>query len=310
MNSAFEEQLRIWGPEAEQSQPLSPQAAERYCRELAVNHYENFPVVSRMLPRHLRSHFYNVYAFCRWADDLGDETGDPTRSLALLQWWRELLDNCYAGNATHPAFIALQGTIQQFKIPQQPFADLISAFEQDQRIMEYESFEQLLDYCTRSANPVGRLVLYLCNTHTPENVMYSDSICTGLQLANFWQDVDRDADIGRCYLPRADRMQFGYSDDDLAARTTNGAFIKLMQFEVERAEQFLRDGLPLINNMPGRLQIDIDLFIQGGLKILQRIRQIEYNVWKTRPVVTKTDGLLLMSVSLFRFLKRKLLHSR
>jgi squalene synthase HpnC len=197
-------------------------------------------------------------------------------------------------------FVALRSTIDEFSIPQQPFEDLISAFEQDQTIREYDTFDQLRDYCRRSADPVGRLVLYLCREHNDQNVAWSDSICTGLQLANFWQDVARDFDIGRIYLPREDYERFGYRRGDFDARRINPPFLDLMKFEVDRARQWLTDGLPLVARLPGRLQVDIDLFARGGLKILQRIERIGYRVWETRPRVTKWDALGLLAGSLWR----------
>jgi squalene synthase HpnC len=281
------EQLAVWGPDA--GRPNVPLAeAEAYSRRLAQSHYENFPVVTWALPKSLHQHFYNVYAFCRWADDLGDEVGDRDRSLQLLGWWREELAACYAGDPRHPVFVALAPTITRFGIPQQPFADLISAFEQDQTVSDYDTYDQLRDYCRRSADPVGRIVLYLCERFNEQNAAWSDSICTGLQLANFWQDVARDYDIGRVYLPREDRERFGYADAELQSRTTNDRFLKLMAFEVDRARMLLLAGRPLIAAMPGRLQVDIDLFLSGGLAILREIERIEFRVWEQRPVVTKT----------------------
>jgi len=306
MSSVFSDQLRKWGPEALESRRTTVAEAEAYCRRLACTHYENFPVVTWLLPRKRRQHFYNVYAYCRWADDLGDEVAGNEESLALLGWWRNELSACYAGAARHPVFVALRNTIEEFGIPSQPFADLITAFEQDQRVSEYETFPQLLEYCRFSANPVGRLVLYLSGAYGERNVDWSDSICTGLQLANFWQDVSRDMDIGRVYLPLEDLAQFGYSREALAARETNQAFIELMRFEVGRAREFLCRGLPLAAQMPGRLQVDIELFALGGLKILERIESIGYRVWETRPVVSKRDVAVLFAGSLFRAVRRRL----
>lgn len=295
----FSQDLEVWGPHS--SQPTPDLAAARsYCRTLATTHYENFPLVSWLLPNGLHQHFYNVYAYCRWADDLGDEVGDPARSLELLAWWRHELAACYANQTRHPVFVALNDTIRQFSIPQQPFEDLISAFEQDQTIREYDTFDQLRDYCRRSADPVGRLVLSLCRQSNDQNVAWSDSICTGLQLANFWQDVARDYAIGRIYLPREDYERFGYRREDFEAKLINTAFLDLMKFEVDRARTFLTNGLPLINQLPGRLQVDIDLFAQGGLKILQRIEGIGFRVWETRPKVTKWDALGLLVGALWR----------
>jgi len=283
--------------------------AQNYCRELATTHYENFPVVSWLLPRDLHQHFYNVYAYCRWSDDLSDEIDDDTRSLELLDWWLGELRQCYAGSATHPVFVALTETISEFEIPAEPFEDLLSAFRQDQRVHEYDTFDELRDYCRRSADPVGRLVLYLCRSYNEQNVAWSDSVCTGLQLANFWQDVARDLDIGRIYLPAEDCRRFGYSREDLQNRVTNDAFLQLMRFEVDRARQYLTDGLPLVENLPGRLQIDIELFIRGGLKILEEIERINYRVWQTRPVVRKGQFVMLLGGCLWRSLRRRVVRA-
>ena len=283
------ELLDAWGPGSADSELLSEEDSQAYCRHLAETHYENFPIASCLLPGNLHQHFFNVYAFCRWADDLGDEIQDPTQSLELLGWWRRELALCFQGVPRHPVFVALRPTISQFGIPALPFEDLIFAFEQDQRVTEYDTFLELQDYCRCSANPVGRLVLYLCGAHSPQNVAWSDSVCTGLQLANFWQDVARDKDIDRVYLPREDRQRFAYEDNALQNRTTNDAFLQLMQFEVERARQFLCSGLPLVPCMPGRLQVDIELFIRGGLQILREIERIEYRVWDCRPIVKKSQ---------------------
>ena len=303
MNVEFADELKTWGP---QSAPrsLSLSEAEAYCRALARTHYENFPVVSRLLPRHLHQPFYNVYAYCRWADDLGDEIHDARHATDLLAWWRDELHSCYRGTATHPVFIALRTTIEEFAIPQRPFEDLLSAFEQDQRVKEYETFVELLDYCRRSADPVGRIVLYLCRAHSERNAAWSDSICTGLQLANFWQDVARDSDMGRVYLPRESRRRFGYSDADLANRVTNEAFLELMNFEVAMARQLLTNGLPLVKVLPWPLCVDIDLFARGGLCLLDRIERIGYRVWQRRPVLTKMDFARLFIGSLGRGLLR------
>ena len=307
----FAQDLEKYGPESLSSlPPIDPRSAEEYCRKLATAHYENFPVVSWLLPKELHSHFYHVYAYCRWADDLGDEVGDKGRSLELLSWWRSELEACYEGQLRHPVFIALKPTIDQFSIPKEPFLDLISAFEQDQTICEYQTFEQLRDYCRRSADPVGRLVLSLCRERSDENVAWSDSICTGLQLANFWQDVARDFQIGRIYLPREDYERFGYQREDFDAQRINPPFLELMKFEVDRARQFLIQGLPLIEQLPGRIQIDIDLFARGGLRILERIESVGYRVWETRPKVTKFDAIGLVLGALCRKLFRSRPKSR
>lgn len=306
MSQRFLEELSLWGPDGSR-RGTSPSLleGEAYCRHLATSHYENFPVVSWLLPKELHQHFFNVYAFCRWADDLGDETGSTERALSLLAWWRAEVDDCYRGTARHPVFVALMPTIARFQIPREPFLDLISAFEQDQQVREYDTFEQLRDYCRRSADPVGRLVLLLCEASTPEHVAWSDSICTGLQLANFWQDVRRDLEIGRIYLPREDYERFGYRREDFDAQLTNESFLELMRFEVDRAREFLRAGLPLVEHLPGRLQVDIDLFAHGGLCILNHIERIGYRVWDTRPKVSKLDVVRLLLASCWRRWSRR-----
>lgn len=299
----FLSELQQWGPDSAAPVP-DRAAAEAYCRKLATSHYENFPLVSWLLPRELHQHFFNVYAYCRWADDLGDEVGDTARSRELLDWWTRELDACYSGHMRHPVFVALRPTIDEFSIPREPFADLISAFQQDQVVREYDTFEQLRDYCRRSADPVGRLVLSLCRATTPENIAWSDSICTGLQLANFWQDVSRDYAIGRIYLPRADYERFGYTRADFDRQATTPGFLDLMRFQVERAREFLNAGLPLVPCLPGRVQIDIELFARGGLRILDRIAAIGYRVWDVRPKVTKWDALQLLALALWNRWRR------
>jgi squalene synthase HpnC len=301
----FSAALLRWGPGSAEP-PLSQPEAEAYTRALARSHYENFPVASWLLPRRLHQHFYNVYAFCRWADDLGDEVGDRAESLRLFAWWREELAACYRGETRHPVFVALRPTVEAFAIPSRPFEDLLSAFEQDQRVTEYETFEQLRDYCRRSADPVGRIVLHLCECVTEQNVVWSDSICTGLQLANMWQDVARDFDIGRVYLPREDRERFGYDRAMLEGRVTNSPFLDLMRFEVDRAKGLLNAGLPLADALPGHLQIDIELFARGGLAILTEVERIGYRVWDQRPVLSKAQFAKLATSCLWRRTRKAL----
>ena len=213
--------------------PPTPDESRRYCRRLAERHYENFTVASRLLPRRLRQHVCNIYAYCRWADDLADETGDPQRSLALLDWWEDATSRCYQGRGDPSGVHCPSETIREFNIPIEPFLDLLAAFRQDQQVTRYETIDQLLEYCRYSANPVGRLVLYLGRCHTPERARLSDSICTGLQLANFCQDVARDWDRGRIYLPQADCRRFGYDEACFARRECNEAFRRLLAAQVD-----------------------------------------------------------------------------
>src|SRR5215831_3510048 len=190
--------------------------AQEYCRKLARSHYENFSVATWFLPQHLRQHFCNVYAYCRISDDLGDEVGNPEASLRLLDEWENELIACYAGSPRHPVFVALAETVVKFDIPKKPFADLLTAFRQDQTTTRYATFDDLLGYCLNSANPVGRLVLYVCGYRDPERQELSDFTCTALQLANFWQDVSVDFTKGRLYLPVEDLRSYGVSESDIA----------------------------------------------------------------------------------------------
>jgi squalene synthase HpnC len=289
---AFADDLQRFGPGA--NERLSPSEARAYCARLTASHYENFSVVTWLTPRALRPAFQSIYAFCRWSDDLGDEVGDPARSRELLGWWRGELNAMYAGQAQHPVLIALAETVAEFAIPIAPFEALISAFEQDQVATEYATYPQLLDYCTRSANPVGHLVLYLGRSYDAENARLADMTCTGLQLANFWQDVARDRAIGRIYLPREDRERFGVSDDDLRALRFTPAFARLLAFEVERARALLEAGRALVPRMPRVLALDVDLFGRGGLAVLDQIKAQGYDVLTSRPRLSKWAKLGLI----------------
>jgi len=299
MNEVFERELGRYGPGAAHAPPTLAKA-RAYCARLAHRHYENFTVASILLPRRLLRHFYAVYAYCRWADDLGDETGGGERALALLRWWRDELVTCYRGSPHHPVMVALRETIRRFDIPQTPFLDLLRAFEQDQRVKRYDRYEQLLGYCRHSANPVGHLVLYLCGAFDSERAALSDSICTALQLANFWQDLARDLAIGRVYLPAQDRARFGYPDDDLEAQRFTPAFAELMRFEVGRTRQLFAQGMPLVGLVPADVQVDIELFVRGGLGILRKIERAGYNVWQTRPVLRRWEKAALLGRALVR----------
>ena len=263
----------------------------RYTRWLATSHYENFHVVSFLLPKHLHQDFYNVYSFCRWADDLGDEIPDKQECLRLLSWWRRELEAMYAGRATHPVFVALSGTAERHKLPIDPFDDLIKAFEQDQHIARYRTYEDLFQYCRWSANPVGRLVLYLCGYSDERRQALSDATCTGLQLANFWQDVTVDWDKDRVYLP-------GARDEDIAARTFTPEFRESMVEGVRVARGQFEKGLALPGLVNRRLAVDLELFSRGGLRVLDKIEAQDYDVLKQRPRVGKVErvGILLRAV--------------
>lgn len=273
---------------------ISLESSRQYCRHLATGHYENFTVASWFLPKSLRPHFYNVYAYCRWSDDLADEIDDPERSARLLDWWDGELQACYDGRPNHPVFVALEETIRHFDIPVTPFQDLLTAFRQDQTVLRHDTYDDLLAYCRYSANPVGHLVLYLCGYRDEERQRLSDATCTGLQLANFWQDVTVDLKKGRIYLPLEDIERFRYSEQELHDHTVNDQFLDLMRFEVDRARALFDTGLQLCEMLDRRVRGDIELFNRGGLAILDQIEQQGYDVLSRRPALSKGKKVGLM----------------
>jgi|SRR5271165_940703 len=277
------------------SQPPTLAEAREYCARLARMHYENFSVASWFLPRRLRQHFFNVYAYCRISDDLGDEVGDAAASLELLDQWQSELDACYDGTPKHPVFVALKETVREFEIPKREFSDLLIAFRQDQTVTRFETFDDVLRYCHYSANPVGHLVLYLCGYCDTERQQLSDFTCTALQLANFWQDVSVDYGKGRVYLPLEDIRRFGVSENDIAGSQNTPAFCAMMKFEVERAQDWFRQGLPLISKVNRELAIDLDLFSRGGQEILHAIEKQGYAVLGNRPSISKSRKLALVT---------------
>jgi phytoene/squalene synthetase len=258
----------------------APSLAESfaYCERLAKSHYENFSVATWFLPRHLKQHFYNVYSYCRISDDLGDEVGNAQQSLILLDQWETELNACYSGSPRHPVSVALSETVRQFDIPKQTFADLLTAFRRDQTTTRFPTFDDVLDYCHYSADPVGHLVLYLGGYRDAERQQLSDYTCTALQLANFWQDVNVDYEKGRIYIPLA-----------------TPEFISLMKFEVERAREWFARGLPLIEKVAPELALDIELFSSGGQEILNAIEKQGFDVLRSRPVISKPRKLWLVA---------------
>lgn len=290
----FAAELRTWGPQSPRTTVRGLSHARSYCASVTRRHYENFTVASALLPRRLLPHFHAVYAYCRWADDLADETAGGDTALSLLAWWWAELVAVYDGQPRHPVMIALRETVRRFRIPPTPFLNLLVAFEQDQRQKTYATFNDLLGYCRNSANPVGHLVLYLFECHDAERASLSDEVCTGLQLANFWQDVARDLDIGRVYLPDEDRRRFGYADADLHARRYTPAFAEMMRFEVERTRGYFERGKRLLSLVPRQVRIDVDLFIRGGEAILAAVERQGFDVLKQRPMVSKRQKLALL----------------
>jgi squalene synthase HpnC len=269
--------------------------AREYCRRLARTHYENFSVATWFLPEGVRQHFFNVYAYCRISDDLGDEVGDAQASLQLLDQWEAELDACYSGAPRHPVFVALAETVRTCDIPKQPFSDLLKAFRQDQTVTRYRTFEDLLGYCRYSANPVGHLVLYVCGYRDAERQALSDFTCTALQLANFWQDVSVDYAKGRIYLPLEDLERHGVNEEELASTKNTPAFCEMMRFEVDRARDWFRQGLPLAAKVDRELAIDIELFSRGGQEILNAIARQGYAVLGRRPAISKSRKLALVA---------------
>jgi squalene synthase HpnC len=271
-----------------------------YTRWLATSHYENFNVVSFLLPKTLHQDFYNIYSYCRWADDLGDEIGDTEESTRLLLWWRESLNKLYEGEATHPVFVALRETISRHAIPKKPFDDLITAFIHDQTVTRYNNWDEVLGYCVNSANPVGRLLLYLCGYSDPERQALSDATCTGLQLANFWQDVTVDLQKDRVYLPLDLLARHNYSVEELFALKLTSGFTAAMREAVEYARAFFVEGLALPKMVDKRLSLDLELFSRGGLRVLDKIAQQNYDVLSRRPKVTKAERVAILIGTLLR----------
>ena len=268
--------------------------AEQYTRWLATHHYENFTVATYLLPARLRQHFYNIYAYCRWADDLGDEIGEPAKSLELLDWWHHELQRCYAGDATHPVFVALRNTIQSFDIPMRPFADLLTAFRQDQTVHRYPTWDAVMEYCRYSANPVGRLVLYLGGYADTDRQTMSDFTCTALQLANFWQDVARDLEKDRIYIPLDMLTSCGLAESDLFRRVCDERYIRLMTTLVDRTRELFHKGLPLAQSVAADLRVDIQLFSRCGLALLDAIESIGYKTLEQRPTLSAATKLKLI----------------
>ncbi len=284
-------------------EPLGLHEAYAYCERLAKAHYENFTIGSLLLPRRVRPYFYAVYAFCRHTDDLGDEAeGDR---LAQLSEWEEELGQAYDGQPSHPIMVALQDAIRRFDIPDAPFRKLIQANRMDQGEVRFPTYDDLLHYCDHSANPVGRMVLFVLGDRSEESHRLSDATCTALQLANFWQDVKRDYDMGRIYLPLKDMARSGYSEEDLAGSVVNDNLRGLMAFEVDRAQRLFEQGYALIERLEGRFKLDIALFTKGGMSILESIRRQDYDVLTNRPVVTSGRKLWLMASTAMRLALRR-----
>jgi len=276
----------------------TPKTAQEYTKWLATHHYENFNVVSWLLRKELHQHFYNVYAYCRWADDLGDEIPSKDRALELLGWWERELDACYEGKPSHPVFVALRETVLAKDVPKQPFADLLKAFRQDQIVNRYATWAGVLDYCVYSANPVGRLVLYLCGYRDETRHRLSDATCTALQLANFWQDVARDLEKGRIYIPLDRAAAHGLSEQEIVEKKFDQRYVALMKELIDYTRALFEKGMPLSKMVEGKLSVDLEMFSRGGLAVLDAIEKMGYDTLHRRPEVSKAKQVRLLGRAL------------
>lgn len=272
------------------------EAAYAHCETLARSHYENFPVASWLVPSPLRRHVWAVYAFARTADDFADEPEWEGQRLEKLGEWEERLDGCLAGKPEGPVFVALADTIGRFDLPDRLFRDLLDAFRQDCRVRRYDDWGDLLDYCRRSANPVGRIVLRLFGEASPDRDLGSDAICTGLQLTNFWQDVAVDLRKDRIYLPKVDRDRFGVREEDLRRDRAGDGVRGLLLDLVGRTREVFRRGRALVTEGPGgRLGAELRAVWVGGHRILDRIEEARGDVLASRPALTAGDRLAMIS---------------
>jgi len=275
--------------------------AFEYCEQLTRSHYENFPVASFFLPRDKRKYVAAIYAFARTADDFADEPGmTPAERIEAINDWDEQLLLSRNVSPRHPVFIALSKTIERFEIPVELLRNLLQAFRSDVTTNRYETFEQVLQYCQYSANPVGRLVLLLFNYRSEELMAYSDSICTALQLANFWQDLSVDLQKNRVYLPQEDFRRFRYAEEKLLAREYNNEFRNLMAFQVKRTEELFRKGKPLLSEVGKDLALELRLTWNGGMRILQKVAELKYNTLTRRPMLTGFDKAVVLVSSIIQ----------
>jgi squalene synthase HpnC len=279
--------------------------AQAWCRELASSHYENFHVATFFLPRKVRPHFESIYAYCRVADDLGDEVADPAVALRLLDAWGSMLDECYdtPERSMHPVFVALHETVRECGVPRQLFADLLYAFRMDQVKTTYDTWDELLVYSHYSANPVGRLVLWVCGYKDESIALLSDKVCTALQLANFWQDVVEDAERGRRYIPAEDMLRFGVEDGQLEGRVFTPEFRAMVESLVARTRAMLHEGGTISSRVDKELAVTLDLFRKGGDAILDGITAEDFDVLRGRPVVTKVKKVSLLAGAVYAKLR-------
>lgn len=269
--------------------PWDLDSAYRFCERIAQNHYENFPVASRFVPADLRKHVVAIYAFARAADDFADEPHFAGRRRESLDQWELMLETCYHREVDHPVFLALRDTVRRHRIPIAPLKALLTAFRMDLSKHEYSSFSELMGYCQHSANPVGQLVLYIHGHQDPSLHRFSDSICSALQLANFWQDLSIDIQRGRVYLPAEDLVHFGVSRAQLHADSCDENLRELIAYCVERTRALFVRGRPLVRHVSSGLSMELEATYRGGMKILDRIEQADFDVLAQRPRLDKKD---------------------
>jgi squalene synthase HpnC len=274
--------------------------AQAWCRELATSHYENFHVATFFLPLRVRPHFDSIYAYCRVANDLGDEVADPVVTARLLDMWDAMLDECYDApeRSMHPVFVALHETVRECDPPRELFKDLLHAFRMDQMKTRYESWEELLEYSHCSVNPVGRLVLWVCGYREESVGLLSDKFCTALQLANFWQDVVEDAERGRRYLPGDVMDRFGVDEGQIVGRVFTPEFRAMIESLVARTREMLVEGGEIGKHVDKELAVMLDLVRKGGEAILNGIQAEDFDVLRGGPVVSKTRKLGLLMEAL------------
>lgn len=280
------------------TRPWSEAEAFDYCTQLTQHHYENFPVGSWLMPANVQRDVHSLYAFMRTADDFSDEDrkpGDEPERMSWLKTWNRLLDEMLSGEPTHPIFIALKSTVTRHQLPVQWLKELLHAFEMDVTIKRYKTYNDVLDYCRYSANPVGRLILTLFGYRDDALYGLSDAICTGLQLANHWQDVAVDLKKDRIYLPQEDMNRFGVTEDTLPQGIDGPGLHALLSYEVERARQLFNQGKPLPLCVKGRLKWELKLTWNGGWRILEKIENVNFDVFRHRPVLNKWDAPLLLA---------------
>jgi squalene synthase HpnC len=274
--------------------------AQVWCRQLASSHAENFHIATFFLPSEVRPHFESIYAYCRVADDLGDEVADPAVATRLLNTWLSMLDECYETpeRSMHPVFVALHETIRECGVPRQLFADLVHAFLINQVKLTYNTWDELLNYSHYSANPVGRLVLWVCGYREESLALLSDKVCTALQLASRWQDVVEDAERGRRYLPAEDMLRFSIDEGQIEGRVFTPDFRAMMEGLVIRTRQMLDEGGEIVQHVDKQLAVTLNLVRNGGDAILDGITAQDFDVLRGSPAVTKLKKVSLLAGAL------------